>query len=473
MRREQEKNMTGTQEAGRDFMGKTPEQLDRDQKRRLQKLVDRQRKLQEDTDALMDELDRARKLLEYKRSKDAEAVQDAMNMLDQSGLSDQMKQAEDDLQLSRLNKSLQGQGKAAKTLEQIANRLKQAQRSKFAGEFENAEERMQGHMAEIEQLIELQQKIIAATQNLPGGAELSEADSLLIAGLIRDYGVVEEAQRRLHVRTGEFADLIEAMFSQIIIVGVDPVTPLRAAVNSMNDACDQLSQLRREEALADEQRALQALIDASEQLSQALERLMAEMQMSQMRQQMNILAELIEKQRKINEDTKEADAARPPTDDLSPAFRRLVQGIGGRQGRLGEEVTGLAQLLKPLADIGDKMREVSEVLKELRSGKETQQKQEEILTALERLMLQLQQQMQAMMRAMGMGSGGMAGGGNPDPTNLPSRLRELPGGALAELRLPERLRRELLQAWNEKYPESFRELLSLYYSRLSEEENPY
>lgn len=473
MRREQEKNMTGTTEAGRDFMGHTPEQLDRDQKRRLQKLVDRQRKLQEDTDALMDELERARKVLEYKRSKDAEAVEDAMNMLDQGGTKDAMKQAEDDLQLSRLNKSMGNQSKAAKTLQQIANRLKQAQRNRFAGEHENAEEQMQGHVAELERIIEIQKQIIAATEQQPGGAELSEADAAIIAALIRNYGVIEDTQGRLHVRTGEFADLIEAMFGQIIIVGIDPVTPLRAAVNSMRDAHDQLSQLRREEALADEQRALEALIDANDQLSEALARMMAEAQMNQMRQQINILAELIEKQRKINEDTKETDAARPPTDDLSPAFRRLIEGIGGRQGRLGDQVKQLGQMLRPLVKIGDKMGEVSELLKELRSGKETQQKQEEILNALESLMLQIQQQMQSLMAGMGMGAGGMGGGGNLDPTNLGARLRELSGGTIAELHLPERLQRELLQAWSEKYPESFRDLLSLYYSRLSEEENPY
>jgi len=78
-----------------------------------------------------------------------------------------------------------------------------------------------------------------------------------------------------------------------------------------------------------------------------------------------------------------------------------------------------------------------------------------------------------MMQAMGMSSGRGAGTGNRSGLNLPSSLRELPGGPLAELELPERLRRELLQAWSEKYPESFRELLSLYYRRLSEEENPF
>ena len=99
---------------------------------------------------------------------------------------------------------------------------------------------------------------------------------------------------------------------------------------------------------------------------------------------------------------------------------------------------------------------------------------EAILTALEQMMFQLQAQMQSMMQAMGMSAArGSGGGGNRDPRNLDPRLRELPGGVIAKLRLPDRLRRELLQAWSEKYPESFRELLSIYYSRLSDEENPY
>ena len=52
--------------------------------------------------------------------------------------------------------------------------------------------------------------------------------------------------------------------------GIDPVTPMRAAVNSMGDAAAGLSHLQRTQALADERRALESLLTARDELAQAL-----------------------------------------------------------------------------------------------------------------------------------------------------------------------------------------------------------
>ncbi len=474
MARRQDRNFESTKEARRDFMGKSPDELDEDQTRRLRKLVDRQKKLQEKLEEFEEQMQRTQKQLEYKRSGDAKTVENALESLRENGLAGKLKQAERDLQASHLNKSIKPQKEASDTLWQMAKRLEQAQMAKLGGEFENTEEAMQAHISEIDRLIELEQEIIASTEKLATG-EYGGANEATdrIAEMLDRYGTVEESQQRLHERASEFRNLLTEIFEQIVVVGIDPVTPMRAAVNSMGDATERLGQLKRDDALADEQRALEGLIEAREQLAQALAKMMAESQMAQMQQQIDKLAEIIEKQRKINEDTKETDAERPPTDELTAAFRRLIERLANRQGRLGDEVTELGRLFEPLRRIGEKMGEVSGMLKALRTGKNTQTEQEKILTALEQMMFQLQARLQAMMQAMGIGTARGGGGGNRSGLNLPSRLRELTGGAIAELKLPERLRRELLQAWSEKYPESFRELLSLYYSRLSDEENPY
>ena len=477
--REQDRNAESTREARRDLSGKSPEQLDAEQKRRLKKLVDRQKKLQEKLEEFEKQMERTEKQLEYKRSEDAAAVENALESLRQSALADTLKQAEDDLRANHLNKSLKPQKEASDTLWEMAKRLEQAQMAKLSGEFENTEQAMQQQISEIDRLIELQQEIIGSTESLPADGETpsngGHNESPDPVGEMLDrYDTVEESQGRLHERAGEFRDLLAEVFRDIVVIGVDPVTPLRAAVNSMGDAAERLAQLKRDDALADERRALEALLEAREQLAQALAKMMAESQMAMMQEGIDKLAEIVEKQRKINDDTKETDAQRLSREELSAAFRRLIERLGNRQGRLGDEVTELGQRVKLLRPIGRKMGEVSEMLKQLRTGKDTQTEQEKILTALQQLMFQLQAEMQAMMQAAGVASArGTSGTGNRDPRNLPSRLTPLPGGAWAELKLPDRLQRELLQAWNEKYPESFRELLSLYYSRLSNEENPY
>ncbi len=474
MARLQNSNLDSTREAARDLMGRSPGDLAEDQRRRLKKLVDREKGLRQKLEEFEEEMERALRQLEYRRSKDAESVESAIEQLRQDRLSELMKQAEEELRVNHLSKSIEPQQKASESLWRMANQLEQAQRARLAGEFENTEAAMQAHISEIDRLIEIETQIIAATEQIPtsdNGGPDEAADA--IAQLLDRYGGVEDSQRRAHERAEQFSGVLADIFAQLVMPGIDPVTPLRAAVNSMADATERLGQLRRSDALGDERRALEALLEARDQLSRALAKLMAESMIAQMQQQIDALAEIIEKQRTINEETKETDAERPRTEELTAAFRRLIERLANRQGRLGNEVVDLSRVLEPLGKIGERMRAVSDMLRDLRTGKDTQEEQDKILAELEQLMFGLEAQLQSMMQAMGMSSGRGAGTGNRSGLNLPSSLRELPGGPLAELELPERLRRELLQAWSEKYPESFRELLSLYYRRLSEEENPF
>ena len=475
MAREQDRNAESTREARGDLMGKSPEQLNPEQRRRLKKLVEREKKLQEKLEEFEEQMERTLTQLEYKRSEDAAAVENALDSLKQSTLSDMLKDAEEALRANLLNKSLKPQTDASDKLWDLAQRLEQGQMAKLGSEFENIEQAMQQQASEIDRLIELEQQIIAATEALPTGDKALADETTDPVGLLLDrYGAVGASQERLHERAGEFRDLLAEVFAQIVIIGIDPVTPLRAGVNAMHDAAERLGELKRNDALADERRALEGLFEAREQLALALAKMMDESKMCQMQQCLNKLGEIIEAQRKINEDTKETDAQRPAGDDLTAAFRRLIERLANRQGRLGDEVTELGQQVQRLREIGEKMRVVSEMLRQLRTGQDTQTEQDKILTALEQLRFQLQAEMQAMMQAIGMTStAGTAGTGNRDPSQRRPQLLELPSGTFAQTRLPDRLRRELLQAWGEKYPESFRELLSLYYSRLSNDENPY
>lgn len=471
--KEQDRNIENTKDARSGLMGKRPEDLNEDDKRRLKKLADKEGQIAKKVEDLEKRLEEALRDLERSRSEDAKAVEEALRDLQNSGTAGTAKQAEEELQASRLNKSLQAQSKASEDLWRLSKRLEQAHKKRMSGEFQNSEQQMQEHISEIDRLIELEQAIIAATEALPTGQSPGDAGET-IAAMIARFGQVEDDQRRTHERAGAFADKLANMFSQLLIFGVDPVTPMRAAVNSMGDATEQLSQIRHDEALTDEKRALENLVKARDQLAEALAKMQAESQMQQLMEQMNKLAEIIEKQRKINEDTKTTDVQRPPTEDLSAAFKRLIERLGGRQGRLGDEVTSLGAMLRELLEIGQKMGAVSQMLKALRTDKDVQEEQDKILTALEQMMFELQQRLQQMMAAAGAGVvGGTSGTGNRSGVNLPARMVKLEGGATADLHLPPRLQERLKQAWSEKYPESFRELLSLYYRRLSDEDNPY
>ncbi|MBN1917139.1 MAG: hypothetical protein JW889_04440 [Verrucomicrobia bacterium] len=471
--KEQDRNIQNTKDARSGLMGKRLEDLSEEDRRRLKQLGEKENQLRKKVEDLEKQLEEALRDLERNRSDDAKAVDEALDDMRKSGIGDSMKQAEEDLRASQLNKSLGPQNKASEDLWRLSKRLEQAHKKKLGGEFQNTEQEMKDQISELDRLIAFEEAIIAATEALPTGEGALDGRDVIAEMIVR-FGLVEDEQRRTYERAHGFSNKLADMFSQLIIFGVDPVTPMRAAVNSMGDAKEQLCQIRRDAALHDERRALEALKVARDQLGEALAKMEMDAQMQQLMDQIDRLSEIIEKQRKINEDTKATDIQRPPTEDLSAAFRRLIERLGNRQGRLGGEVTALGVMLQELLEIGQKMTDVSKMLQGMRTGGDVQEEQEKILAALEQLSLDLQKKLQQMMDAAGAGvKAGSTGSGNRSGLNLPARLTKIEPGSAAELRLPPRLQERLRQAWTEKYPESFRELLSLYYRRLSDEDNPY
>jgi hypothetical protein len=121
------------------------------------------------------------------------------------------------------------------------------------------------------------------------------------------------------------------------------------------------------------------------------------------------------------------------------------------------------------------MREISKRLTELKTGKNTQSMQEEVIERLVSALLQLQMQMSGAAQAMGWGMVmGTGGGGAHGGIQLPPKYnKDRPEGISDDdwAKLPERLKKELLDAWAEDYPPKFRALLSVYYRRLSSEES--
>jgi hypothetical protein len=110
-------------------------------------------------------------------------------------------------------------------------------------------------------------------------------------------------------------------------------------------------------------------------------------------------------------------------------------------------------------------------LKSKQTGQQTQQVQSQILELLMQMLVRLQAEVSAMAQAMGLTgtSGTGARGGIPTEPIFgpaPGRLDD------RWANLPPRVKQELLEAWTEKFSPEFRELIALYYKRLSGGEGP-
>jgi hypothetical protein len=380
-----------------------------------------------------------------------------------------MEEAEEHLRANHLSKSMQAQKRASKKLWDMVKALEKQNRDEFSMEFRNIEARMSQMTSEIDRLIELQQGIMDETVILPTGGETDPLGDRHIAEFID----LSASQHKLHNRCERFTGNVENIFKDLILFDIDPVSPLKKALVSMEEAAQHLTELRQPSAIEAEKGAVDNLEKAREELAKALSKLLQEAQLQQMMMQMSILDEMIEKQSKINSDTKEVDKKIKPEQPVPDALERLIRKLSRRQGELGDTADELKERLRGMDEIAELMKKVAKELSDLKTGRKTQSMQEEILERLAQLLMELQMQMSGAAQAMGMSLfGGGGGGGNRSGAQLTPRLRQRPQGISDDdwARLPESLKKELLDAWSEDYPARFRRLLNLYYRRLSTEE---
>ena len=468
--KKQDENIRETASARGELSGVMPEDMSRKHKRRLKKLVEEQKKVAEKLDQLEQRMYRTSKQMKYDKSGGGQSIDQAMKKIQDDKISDDLKEAEEHLRANHLNKGMQAQKKAAKKLWDIVRTLEKQKQEQFSSEFKNMQAYMHSRVSEIDRLIELQQEIIDETVILPVG---DETDPLNDRHILR-FTEVSNDQKDLHDRGEEFTGELERIFEDLIMFEIDPIGPLKAAVASMNESSILLIQLRQPESIEAERDALDQLERAREELAKAVSKLMQQAEMREMMQQMSIIDEMIEKQLKINEDTKQIDDKIRPEQTIPDTLQRLTRKLARLQKELADTAGSLKERLRRMNEISEFMKQISEKLAELKTGKNTQSVQEEVIEKLVQALIELQMQMAGAAQAMGMSTmGGDAGGGAHGGIQLPPRFKDKPEGITDDqwARLPENLKKQLLEAWSEDYPPRFRKLLNVYYRRLSSEEN--
>jgi hypothetical protein len=451
-----------------DLSGVFPEKLTEEQKRRLRKLVDGEEKLREKLTEFEERLRTLSKQLEYAKSPDAQTIQSALKYFeprqgveaDSSSIPQTVREAIESLRANHLNKGISEQSQVYESLLRLAQEFRDAQKARFQGEFTNTAASLQFRESEIDKLIELQKAVIDRTDQLP--REKVEG------GGLREFEAASDSQKDLLRRTTNYRQILEEIFERLVLIGIDPVPPLKGAEKAMGEASGSLEKLKPDTALGQEKESLANLEKARDELAKALARMMDSANLQQAMQSMSALEKMLQEQRKINDGTtnldKEASEAKQMTDPMLELLRQLAD----QQTGLKDRAVAMRDYLKMMLKAGEMMGESATMLRNRQTGQPTQALQGQILELLMQMLVALQMQANQMAQAMGVyGTAGTGAHGGvvtepivrPVPESLDDRWSKL----------PPRVKQELLEAWTEKFSPEFRELIALYYKRLSGE----
>jgi len=448
------------------------EKLTEEQKRRLKKLVEEQEKLKEKLTEFEERLRALSKQSEYARSRDAQMLASALKYFEKGdttspgNIPGDVSEAIESLRANHLHKGFHLQGRVYESLLKLAEEFQKAQMVNLQGEFTNAEQGLEFQQPEIDKLIEIQKGIISETESLP-----QETKGEAVEGReIGKFGKVSESQKELLRRTSNFRAIIEEIFENLVMVEIDPVTPLKGAEEAMGKATGSLEKLQAGGALGEEKDSLKKLEKAREELAKALARAMASSSLRQAMQGMSALEKMIVEQKKVNEGTISLDKEAADKAMSDPMLETLRQ-LANRQAGLRDRAIAMRNYLKMMVKAGEMMGQSVQRLNDRQTGQDTQQLQSQILELLVQMLVRLRAEANAMAQAMGLpgtsGTGARGGVatepiGRPVPNVLDDRWANL----------PPRMKQELLEAWTEKFSPEFRELIALYYKRLAGEDSP-
>lgn len=470
---EQLEARAGTISALPQLAGLFPERLTEEQKRRLRKLVEQQQKLQEKVSEFEERLRTLGKQLEYANSPDARMLAAALEFFEQGdaaasrNIPKDVNDAVDALRANHLHKGTSLQGRVYESLLKLAQEFEKARTARFQGEYTNAAQTFQLQQPEIDKLIELQRAIIQETERLPRQTDGEGVDWAEVGG----FDAVSQSQKRLLGRTSNYRAILEEVFRRLSLIDIDPVTPLKSAEKAMAGAAGSVEKLKAGEGLVQERDSLKSLEEARDALAKALARMMSSAGLQQAMQAMSALDRMIQDQTKVNEGTEGLDQQAAEQGKLTDPMLEMLRQLINQQAGLQQQAMLMKDYLKMMVKAGDMMGQSAERLKTKQTGEQTQQIQSQVLELLMQMRVTLQAQADAMAQAMGLP--GNAGTGAHGGIMTEPILRGAPGGLDDRwANLPPRVKQELLEAWTEKFSPEFRELIALYYKRLSGEEGP-
>ena len=351
---------------------KAPSEMSAQERSALNELAKKQAKLNAETNALEQQVQRAAKEARQSGRQNAPDISKAAQQMKQSGLQKQQDGAQKNLQSGTPRDASQQQSEAAKNLQDLAKQLDEAVMKSDNQDLEKRADKLEAAADELNRLSQQQLQVLNETLANPGQAKSQELAQ-------RERGISEKAQK-----IGE--QLKDAAAAQ---------QSIERAQRSLENAAQNLSQSAPQQAIPPER---QARMDLSRAAMEALEaaRNMREQQAA--REMQEQVQKLAREQRQLMQQTQQADKDRKngapsPGDQQSAALAQKQQELARQSNELTRDMPSTA-FRWAMGQANRKMENAQRGLQQGNTGEGTRQQQQNAAQTLERIARSLGQQAQ-------------------------------------------------------------------------------
>lgn len=430
---EQKQVTKDTQAAGKDNIGKRPEDMKPEDRKKLDEAADRQNKLADRTAKAMDELKKTADQMQKSDPSASQAMNNAARTAQQQQVQPKQQQASQDAKQNKMSSAQGNQKQVELGLEMMLNELREAERARLAELSKKLEElqkqiailirRQAGHNLDnvVAQGEEVEKPETVSELYLK--AERDPATPPVKVELLQQSQSQEQTERN----TRDIGKSAEQLPN-----GAEPAGHLVRAAGKMERAIFSLRDRKLPEAYDPSQiEALAALESAKkivdEQKAQVDDKL-GEQDREAVRAK---YAKIKEEQEKLNADTARIDGARDPqSHELARADAIKLGQLPGEQGKLADRVSAIDKDLAAVGsivylwankDIVAAMNDVKSDLGKPETGAPTQAQEKRIVEQLDAMIRNLKTEPKQSKFAQN-GGGGQCQGGAKLPTEAELRL---------------------------------------------------
>ncbi|WP_169976642.1 DUF4175 family protein [Tautonia rosea] len=389
------------------LMGKTPDQLNAEQKADLQNLSDRQRDVSRELQDLSNRMNELTEGLAESDPLAAEAMKEALQQLQREGTAAELGQAADQIGRNQMGPAGQAQDKGREAMQDLVDALK----NRRENDLERLLKQLQETRSELAQAQRRQEDLLERTRQAqgqkgqqggnpqggqqPGGEEAQggqqaggeqggEADRARLQELAKEQEQLEQELRR------QLQKLRKLRADQAARAGSRAASRMGNAGQNLDEGDGEAAIRNEEDALKDLE---QAIADTDQAIQEAQDRLLME-QFAKIRDQLRAYND---RQKRLLEETEAFEARRRAGGGrLSRADSFDVRNLGRAQAGLKDETASLAERLDgaPVFKLSleraiARMVEAAENLGEIDTGSETQRAEEDASRWLERLVASL------------------------------------------------------------------------------------
>ncbi|MGF1632386.1 MAG: hypothetical protein ACFCVE_00925 [Phycisphaerae bacterium] len=421
-----------TAEAGQGQLGKKPEEMDPQQREKLEEAAREQERLADDISEALNEMQEQAQEMKESDPAAAQAMEQAARRGQQQQLQRKAREAAQQARQNQQSGAQSAQQQVELGLEMVLNELREAERRKL--------QQLQKELRELEEqvavLIRRQAGHNLENLLLRGEEAVGEAGEEAVTQLRQLSQLPEEAEADAAVMTAgqtqtarNARDLAET--AREMEDGAAPATRINRAAGRMERAVVHLRERELSEAYAPPQaEALAALLEAQEVVREQREQVEEQMAQQQREAVRDRFIKLRDEQQKLADETKRLETARDAAGNLPRAELIKLGQLPGEQGKLKDEIDALGEDLAAVGgvvylwankDIAELMEEAKGLLAGRSTDEVTQVKHDRIVKQLGLMIenLELEQLEEKFEQAGGGGGSGNGQGGGP---RLPSEV---------------------------------------------------